>query len=32
METLDAIELPTNTNNKKFVYGKNQYKLIKKID
>lgn len=29
---MEVIELPTNTNDKKFVYGKNQYKLFKKID
>ena len=28
---MEVIELPTNTNDKKFVYGKNQYKLFKKI-
>ena len=29
---LEAIELPENTNDKKFIYGKNKFKQFKKIE
>ena len=29
---LEVIELPENTNDKKFIYGKNIFKQFKKID
>ena len=29
---LEVIELPEKTNDKKFVYGKNKFKLFKKLD
>jgi len=29
---LEVIELPENTNDKKFVYGKNKFKLFKKLE
>ena len=29
---LEAIELPENTNDKKFVYGKNKFKQFKKLE
>ena len=28
---MEVIELPTNTNDKKIVYGKNHYKFFKKL-
>ena len=29
---LEVIELPENTNDKKFIYGKNKFKLFKKLE
>jgi len=29
---LEVIELPENTNDKKFIYGKNKFKQFKKLE
>ena len=31
-EITEVIELPENTNDKKFVYGKNKFKQFKKLE